>query len=903
MKNGAKLAIANIDSSRKAAISVSIDKGHFHAQEYPEGLAHLLEHMLFNASEKYPDSSALDDHLAMHHGHANAWTQDTKMCFQFNCDPSGVLTACNILFDRLSQPLFRLADIQKELNAIDAEFKLKIDDPVSRLLAVQKALSNPGHPFSRFSTGNHNTFKAYSLEALQLMLQAFHQYSVQGKHICISIVLPEHALANEDIEKLSHIIEGALDKEPIDAFSKSHMSNISPMFLPENMNSIVHIKQAQGYQLMQSFILRNISLQTADSLLVLLTHISQSKHEGGLYDLLLQKNWINNLHCYYKHLEANTYELCVSVDLTIQGANEHGLLSAYITQFFAFLSSTGIEKWRLREKAKQYNLQAALNKHTSALERALTLTHKMHTHAFEDCLLEDTYNVNNTFDILPSVLKQLNSKQAQVFLISPLAKTNKRAPHYEVEYAVQSTSLSELASQNIGLRYKLPRANPFMMGENKLITQEIDALRVYPIRSSKVNLKFYQDTQFQLANGECYISITDPKMYETTKQIAIKRVWLACLNEYLSAKFFDVEYASLHFRVYPHHHGISIHTSGLSEKQLLLCLEIINTIKTFKASEVLVDKHLHRCITRLRRNLQQKPFNQLFGYLNEYYADAYKSNRAVLSCMENLSFSDINRCQMTYFAHNYIESLLIGNWQTGEIKRFFSLVNSRFNNLSSVIKPQKTTSALKQGEHIHMTIKGFENENLIWHAIPLVTDKNNKLELAARSLVLEKLLAPIAFEILRQQHQMGYMLGVGYKPIDNFPGIALYLQSPSHSIANIFTAMQEVIKTGIQLLNDDNSMLEHLVKELCKQVTPKEKELAQRANRAWLHFDDEHPLLAYKDLVNALRAVSIEDLQHCLQTMLNSSIGQTVLSQNAFQRAEQPNKEVFERYLGVDEPR
>ena len=50
-------------NTRKAAISVTFNKGHFDCIGYPEGFAHLYEHMLFNASLKYKNTNALDEHL------------------------------------------------------------------------------------------------------------------------------------------------------------------------------------------------------------------------------------------------------------------------------------------------------------------------------------------------------------------------------------------------------------------------------------------------------------------------------------------------------------------------------------------------------------------------------------------------------------------------------------------------------------------------------------------------------------------------------------------------------------------------------------------------------------------------------------------------------------------------
>lgn len=51
-------------------------------------------------------------------------------------------------------PLFDKNFLDKERTAVDEEFNRRIADESDRLWAVLKQLTNPLHPFSRFSIGN-----------------------------------------------------------------------------------------------------------------------------------------------------------------------------------------------------------------------------------------------------------------------------------------------------------------------------------------------------------------------------------------------------------------------------------------------------------------------------------------------------------------------------------------------------------------------------------------------------------------------------------------------------------------------------------------------------------------------------------------------------------------------------
>ena len=59
------------------AVAMAVGVGSFHETngQEPHGLAHLLEHMLFMGSEKYPTENAYDDHLSRNGGFSNAFTE------------------------------------------------------------------------------------------------------------------------------------------------------------------------------------------------------------------------------------------------------------------------------------------------------------------------------------------------------------------------------------------------------------------------------------------------------------------------------------------------------------------------------------------------------------------------------------------------------------------------------------------------------------------------------------------------------------------------------------------------------------------------------------------------------------------------------------------------------------
>ncbi len=899
LESGLKLAFltpAKVSKNTgKAAISVAISQGHFSCEAYPEGFAHLFEHMLFTASSRYRNTNALDQHLLQYHGQVNGWTEDLSTTIQLNCEQAGVLTAFDILLDRLVAPLFTEQDIQREVIAIEAEFQAKKKDSVRQLLSVQKASSNPKHPFSRFHVGNAQTLSQISIKETQHLLYQYHRQVMQGQNMCICV-----GLVDSDSDNISSAIIKMLAQSTgclpsAENHSLAATGNHSKVFLPHQLGQLLSIYHKHGnHRLLLSYI---IDANTYDgfagsksALYTILCHLLESKHEQGLFSHLHQMGWVNDIHSYHKTIDLNNDELVISIELSQHGATKPSDVFAYIQSFIRYLQTTGIETWRFRETANQINLSKYNKQQNSLLEDCIHVSHNMQNESakFDDVLQERSITSQGSFSVdhapqaMLRLLAMLQPTQVRLYFLSNLAKTNCITPYYNTRFQIEP--LRTLSPKALSISFAKPRQNPFMANQYPMIRAQLPPTQLVHLKAKHHNFKFYQDIRLKLPNGECYVSITDPEMFKTTKQIAIKRVWLSCLNEHLANQFFDVELAHLHFRVYSHSHGISLHTGGLSERQLLLCIELINAIRHFSPSKDAIKRHLQAHVLRIQHVPKQRPLNQLFGELNQYYQAPDKHQNAIHQALLMLTPSMIMTQQQHYFVHNYLESLLIGNWLLASAERFFEQLNDRFTNLKGLSKPKSIAPFIKSGEHLHKQMKTQET-HYIWHYIPLINNaevaavsQHLKLTLAARSLVLEKIMSQVLFDVIRQKHKMGYTHGIGYKPISSFPGLAIYVVSSTHSAQQIHSASLEVIETTIELIESGKVVLSHVTDELIRQVTPQERDISQTASRAWLHFEDDNPILGYEDLISALQALQMKEILAALSTLQKDETGQVLLT-------------------------
>lgn len=88
------------------------------------GAAHFLEHMVFNGSNRFPDSKELDIYMGNRMLADNAWTWCNSTCYFIIGPNDQFSSAFEILFNRVYDPILREKDAKKERGIIIEELKM-----------------------------------------------------------------------------------------------------------------------------------------------------------------------------------------------------------------------------------------------------------------------------------------------------------------------------------------------------------------------------------------------------------------------------------------------------------------------------------------------------------------------------------------------------------------------------------------------------------------------------------------------------------------------------------------------------------------------------------------------------------------------------------------------------------
>jgi insulysin len=112
----------------KCAVSLDVNVGCSLDEEPFLGTAHLLEHMLFLGSSKYPEHSYFLEFIKKNGGKRNGMTSLTNTNYFFDVSNEAFPKALDIFAQFFISPLLEESMINREMQAVDSEFNMVLWD-------------------------------------------------------------------------------------------------------------------------------------------------------------------------------------------------------------------------------------------------------------------------------------------------------------------------------------------------------------------------------------------------------------------------------------------------------------------------------------------------------------------------------------------------------------------------------------------------------------------------------------------------------------------------------------------------------------------------------------------------------------------------------------------------------
>ena len=106
-----------------------------------------------------------------------------------------------MIFSRIfAEPLFDISLMNKEIDAVNSEHEKNINQDNWRQMQLIKQLSNPNHPFSKFSTGSHKTLRSVNQTVLHKRILEFYDKYYTPSNTKLTV------LGHQNIEVLQDMV-------------------------------------------------------------------------------------------------------------------------------------------------------------------------------------------------------------------------------------------------------------------------------------------------------------------------------------------------------------------------------------------------------------------------------------------------------------------------------------------------------------------------------------------------------------------------------------------------------------------------------------------------------------------------------------------------------------------------
>ncbi|MFD3316216.1 insulinase family protein [Alteromonas macleodii] len=854
LPNGLRAMLCHTPEASESFVSMAVRAGHFYDPNDCQGLAHLLEHMLFMGSRHLPKPNAINGFIEQHGGTINAWTGTEYTNYHFNCSGDAIAQTLPAFADMLRQPLFEEDALTNEIKNIHAEFEFKKKDDLRRLYQIHKETCNPEHPFAKFSVGNCDTFSQHECAELKRRLKSLHQsyYCALNMRLCIASPMP--------IRQLEALVNQCFGTLP----SGQLASDDWPSLYTENELGIqINIHPLQSARRMiVTFALPALQNDYKTKPLNYISHLIGDEGEGSLLAYLKEKDWALNLIA-GSGIEGDKFkDFNVSFQLTQEGLKHKAQVLEALFSYIELIREASTEEWRFHEKSQLNALALEYEENVKPL--GIITEYAQHQFIFGPDELNRLRSTIGSYDrsIIEHALSFFTPKNLRLKVISKDVKTTQVCAFYEAEYSVEDIDdalIHSLESAKKIPELCLPPPNPYLASEYTLILPETGFnVPNRLVDNGGYRFWFAQDQQFHSPKGDIYISFDAAQFSDSLTSVAAKRIWLGALNDHLQAKYYRAEIAGLHYRIYGHQAGFTLHTRGFTNQQTLLASQLLDAVLGFIPDERAFEHHKALQIQSLHNSLLNKPTNRLFSRLSVLIQRNTQAPVELLDVIENIAYNEMLGCRSAAFEHYFVEAFMHGNWASEEAKAFSTSLHSHCKNAGGAPLSRAVSKLPVGGTLYHEVLCNHDDSAVVLYLqapSPSLTD-------TALCMVLEQMLAAPFFNSLRTEQQLGYIVGTGYVPHNQHPGMAFYIQSPQCSPKQLLDAMTAFLFQQLNEIEFYRFYWPTIQQNLIKQLEERDLTLSMKSQRLWVSLGTQDlEFNRNAKLAERIKGLSFEEIQ------------------------------------------
>ena len=770
LSNNMDVLLISDPSSDKAAASLDVYVGSYHNPQDRAGLVHFLEHMLFLGTQKYPEPGEYQSFISEHGGSHNAGTGLENTNYFFDIDAAHLEPALDRFAQFFTAPNFDAKYVDRERNAVESEYRLKLKDDGRRGQDVLQEQVNPQHPLSKFTVGNLDTLADFEDRPLRDELLAIYKkyYSANIMKLVV--------LGSESLDELQAMVEPRFQ-----SVVNNHVvvePPAAPLFASDQLPmqlGIVPLQNSRSLSL--NFPLPKMfphwQKKPANYLAALLGH----EGEGSLLERLKARGWAEGLSAGTGLEDRGGALFYVDIALTPAGLDHQ---SEIVEMFFAKvqkIAQQGINKWRYLEAAKLSEIAFQFQEKQNPMGYVSMLSSKMQRYPIQH-VLQANYVMNEfDADLLSSVAARLTPDNMLLSLTAPEVETDRVSLMYQTPYKVTKIADADLAKWRAPAKFDdlvLPEPNPYIPDDLSLLSANENLKAPQLILDSKAASAWhFPDTRFGVPKANIIASLQTPGI-DSPEAFAALELYLAYINDQLSAAVYPAREAGLSFSLRPNNRGIAIVLSGYSDKQAVLLEDILTALLNPEWDAARFERIQQSLARDMGNFAQQYPFRQVVASFNAMIKGQWTPLQKV-DGVEQLSMAEVKLFAANVLENLELEVMISGNQDKASALQLVSSLTSPLDLQEAGVT--QSVAKLALGEQRGQIAVDHSDAALMLY----LQGRNDSLTERAHMLLLGEMLASPFYTSLRTEKQLGYVVAAFASNHIRVPGIAMIVQSPTAS--------------------------------------------------------------------------------------------------------------------------
>lgn len=859
LDNGLKVLLIHDDDCKQSAASLAVNVGHFNDPIKHEGLAHLLEHMMFLGTDKYPNPDEYQQFIKRHGGEHNAWTGAEFTNYFFSINNEYFSQA----LDRFSQffisPLLDGQWIAREVESVHSEFLLKKKDHFRCFAAAIKETVNQNHPYSKFSVGNKETLNA-SPDNLETLVKTFFQTNYSSDKMTL-VLLSNYSLSALE-QAVIQLFSGIKKQQVLSTFPDI------PLYEPKQQH--VEIQVAANTDIKKLTLIFPVPINDLNyncKPLSYIAHLLGHEGKGSLLSCFKMFNLANELSASTGLSGYNFREFSIELELTELGLSSIDRIIGMIFQKIDLIQSSGVEAWRYTEQHSIMNVAFDFQENPKAINFVSHLSINMFKYDAQDIIYGDYSMDSFEPDAIHRCLKAMSPENLRIIITTPDSENTihqKYAKWYQTPYQVSPIEPERVnVWRNIKKdeALKLPLPNPFV----------VERLAFTPPKHPQINPKVLLDekgmrlwhlsqSEFEVPKGHIYTAIDSPAVNSDISSQVLCRLYIELLHDSLMEITFPAEIAGMHYDIYPHASGLTMHISGYTPKLFLFFEILIGKIKEKDFSQSRFNEIKHQLEKNWFDQRKAKPINRLFKGLSATLQPHQFDYPELLAQLHEIELIDVTNFIEQLYKQIHLESYVQGDWSTREVIIF---AKGLYQEISSVGEPHPSIPRQVYSLANKQTLlRTFENDHNQSAVIMYFQGQHTTPEHIALWSLAGQIFNPLFFSEVRTKLQLGYVSGASYMPINRYPGLMLYVQSSVANSQELISVMDKLLlKLGDEIEALSSIRWQQTCKGMIAQIDNQDRNANHQAIRHWTSICNRDITFSHREkIIESIKQITPEKL-------------------------------------------